>query len=244
MDWNVQSLINTKEYILFLIQNNGPSSVLSSTKMFCGFKVFPTQGRRENRGMKIDIRSYEPQEGICQEELLVGILAQFHNQNLAVMADRVLSHTLNLGKSHRPSCQVSCTKLLKAEMTLIKEFLEPFFDSLRLAPFNRNCENYFLFCIYIDKSEGLHSEESECLKSTNQDSDIWTSLFKFAFLICIKMDQSRTREETFSIKSSFLFVTVECNSSFHQRLYFWLQTILLNKVSSLSTPQSWEHCWH
>lgn len=83
------------------------------------------------------------EEYICQEGLLMVHWAQIHNQSLAAIANRSLSHPLP-----QTEISTSCTMLLPAQSTIIRKFLFSSFNQWsETCPVQSELYNYILICI-------------------------------------------------------------------------------------------------
>ena len=216
--------------------------------------------------------SVDPEkEYTCQKGILVANWAPIHNQSLAAVVYRgplSLCHSLSLslpplclshtytdththtpwisGKSHRLSCQASCTMFLLFESNFRKEFLGLYFHQwTETCPIQSEPCSYILICIFSNQSEWPHN--------SNQKVQFWpieTVLFepiklcKFGLLICIKMDQAVPGWAFSLYKWSLPFVSRAPTFGFFQRpvsplfkLFSWMR-------SSFSTPHIGDSYWY
>lgn len=151
------------------------------------------------------------------------------------------SYRLNLQPPALCSCRVS-QPLHKRIPHIISQPI----DWVRPDSSNQNCKTIFLFAFILTNQKGsittIQNIRSQPIRIVLFG---WVRLCKFGFLICRKMDQLWTREGTFSIKISLPFVSAEHTFGFHGRQCFpSLQTVHLNKVSSLFASQIEDACQH
>lgn len=141
-----------------------------------------------------------------------------------------VSHA-HAGKSPKLSCQASCTEFLPSEPTLIREFLELYFDQwAKTCSIQSELHSYILICMYIDQA----FMQSRSIRTMLFRS---SSTLRFGFLICTKIHEWRTSGGTFSRKCGLPFVSVE-----HTLGFLGLQTVCLNKVSPFSARHIGDSC--
>lgn len=89
--------------------------------------------------------------------------AQIHNQSLAAIVCRSLSHTVHVREKPQIDSSAFYTVILLPELNLIKQFLESYFNQwAETCPIQLELCTYVLFCIFTNQSEQFHNEETGC----------------------------------------------------------------------------------
>lgn len=192
-------------------------------------------------------------EYTCQEGVLLVNCVQNYDWSSAAFVNRSLLGILNFRESHKLSVPGACTVLLPPEPHPYNRI-----TGIRLSPTGWESvpsnQNHTVISLFTYLLTNLSSPIM-----TNQNRLFWPimtvpfgpiRLYKFGFLICIKMDKSGTRAGTFPIKSGLPFFSIKIGLPFVSVECIFRSCVspvcklLIWKVSPLSAPQIGGSCWH
>lgn len=117
-----------------------------------------------------------------------------HDQSLAVIADRGLSHTPHFREKPQPEFQLPALCSWPSESVLKKELLVLYFNQLTETwAVQSELLNFIFICIFPDQSGSSIINNQNAVILTNQDRTIRINQ-TVQICICIHVDQSGSRE--------------------------------------------------